>query len=79
MQVLAVFEALIFILTGFYNYIFLIHFFLFYEGHMFDYVNVVVFLQASPTEEDICCMVLQDVGKAALCECALDFMPFLLE
>lgn len=43
----------------------------------FDYVNVVVFLQASPTEEDICCMVLQDVGKAALCECALDFMPFL--
>lgn len=30
-------------------------------------------LQASHTGEDICSMVLQDVAKAALCECAVDY------
>ncbi len=29
-------------------------------------------MQASPTGEDICCMVLRGVEKAASCECALD-------
>ena len=36
-------------------------------------------LQASPTEEDICCTAPQGVGRAALCECALDSHPSCLE
>lgn len=32
-----------------------------------------ILLQASRTGEDICSMVLQDVAKAALCECAVDY------
>lgn len=34
--------------------------------------NLIV-LQASLTGEGICSMVLQDVAKAALCECAADY------
>lgn len=32
-----------------------------------------ILLQVSHTGEDICSMVHQDVAKAALCECAVDY------
>ena len=35
---------------------------------MSDHVDIFLSLQASPTEEDICCMAPQAVEKAALCE-----------
>lgn len=56
---------------------FLIAFFTVLECTVILYDDTFFSTQASPTDEDICCMAPRGVGKAALCECALEFLPFL--